>query len=136
MKLNIPKAIPAYANEPKHQIIQQNYAEVASFHRDVWEKVVRKLFVLIAIILELPDNYLADGHAYDEESDDHLRYMLQRPHPARVGPSPGLLQGRPHRLRQPDPALLAARRWPADPHPGGVVEVRQARRGRDYVQRS
>jgi isopenicillin N synthase-like dioxygenase len=38
--------------------------------------VVRKLFVLIAIILELPENYLADAHAYDEPSDDHLRYMI------------------------------------------------------------
>ncbi|KUJ17670.1 gibberellin 2-oxidase [Mollisia scopiformis] len=74
--LNIPKAIPAYAKEPKHAITTQNYDEIASFHRDVWEKVARKLFVLIAIILELPENYLADAHAYDEESDDHLRYMI------------------------------------------------------------
>lgn len=33
--------------------------------------------MLIAIILELPDeNYLANAHAYDEKSDDHLRYMI------------------------------------------------------------
>jgi gibberellin 2-oxidase len=24
----------------------------------------------------LPENYLADAHAYDEPSDDHLRYMI------------------------------------------------------------
>jgi len=24
----------------------------------------------------LPENYLADAHAYDEDSDDHLRYMI------------------------------------------------------------
>lgn len=76
MKLNIPKAIPALANEPKHQIVQQNWEEIANFHRDVWEKVVRKLFVLISIILELPEDYLSNAHAYDEESDDHLRYMI------------------------------------------------------------
>jgi isopenicillin N synthase-like dioxygenase len=75
-KLNIPKAIPAYANEPKHSIVQQNHPEIASFHRDVWEKVIRKLFVLISIILELPEDYLTNLHAYDEESDDHLRYMI------------------------------------------------------------
>lgn len=32
--------------------------------------------MLISIILELPENYLADAHAYDETSDDHLRYMI------------------------------------------------------------
>jgi isopenicillin N synthase-like dioxygenase len=74
--LNIPKDIPAYNDVGKHQLVKENYTEIASFHRDVWEKVVRKLFVLIAIILELPENYLADAHAYDQESDDHLRYMI------------------------------------------------------------
>ena len=64
------------ADEPLHEIVKQNYDEIAAFHRDVWEKVARKLFVLIAIILELPENYLADAHAYDEKSDDHLRYMI------------------------------------------------------------
>lgn len=64
------------ANEPKHELIRQYEAEIASFHRDIWEKVVRKLFVLIAIILELPEDYLANLHTYDEESDDHLRYMI------------------------------------------------------------
>jgi isopenicillin N synthase-like dioxygenase len=76
LKLNIPKAIPTYANEPKHEIVKENWEEISKFHRDVWEKVARKLFVLIAIILELPENYLADAHAYDEDSDDHLRYMI------------------------------------------------------------
>ncbi|KAH6702906.1 gibberellin 2-oxidase [Leptodontidium sp. MPI-SDFR-AT-0119] len=74
--LNIPKAIPQLAKEPKHKIILENYEEISSFHRDVWEKVVRKLFVLISIILELPENYLVDAHAYDQLSDDHLRYMI------------------------------------------------------------
>lgn len=56
--------------------MQENWDEIASFHRDVWDKVVRKLFVLIAIVLELPENYLADAHNYDDRSDDHLRYMI------------------------------------------------------------
>jgi isopenicillin N synthase-like dioxygenase len=56
--------------------LEQNYEEIARFHHDVWEKVARKLFMLIAIILELPENYLADAHAYDDDSDDHLRYMI------------------------------------------------------------
>lgn len=75
-QLNIPKAISAWDHIGRHKIVQENWDEIASFHRDVWEKVVRKLFVLISIILELPENYLADAHNYDDRSDDHLRYMI------------------------------------------------------------
>jgi len=74
--LNIPKAIPQYANEPRHEIIEENWEEIASFHREVHEKVARKLFELMAIILELPEDYLYNLHAYDAPSDDHLRYMI------------------------------------------------------------
>ena len=72
MQLNIHKDIPAWKNVGKHKIIDDNWDEIRAFHRDVWE-VARKLFVLIALILELPENYLADAHAYDQVSDDHLR---------------------------------------------------------------
>ncbi|KAL4878077.1 hypothetical protein BJY04DRAFT_229980 [Aspergillus karnatakaensis] len=74
--LNIPKAIPEWSDVPKHKIVEENYAEIASFHRDLFDKVARKLFILMSIILELPENYLADAHAYDKRSDDHLRYMI------------------------------------------------------------
>ncbi|KAL2105568.1 hypothetical protein VUR80DRAFT_8162 [Thermomyces stellatus] len=74
--LNIPKAIPEWSHIGRHRIVKENYDEIAAFHRDVWEKVARKLFVLISIILELPENYLADAHDYDKVSDDHLRYMI------------------------------------------------------------
>lgn len=60
----------------KHRVVEDNYDEIAKFHRDLWENVIRKLFVLISIILELPENYLSDAHAYDDESDNHLRYMI------------------------------------------------------------
>lgn len=56
--------------------MQQNYDEIASFHRDLFDKVARKLFVLMSIILELPEDFLAKAHGYDETSDDHLRYMI------------------------------------------------------------
>jgi isopenicillin N synthase-like dioxygenase len=56
--------------------VKENYDEIASFHRDLFEKVAHKLFVLMSIILELPENYLSDAHAYDKRSDDHLRYMI------------------------------------------------------------
>lgn len=56
--------------------MRENLEEINAFHRDVFEKVARKLFVLMAIILELPEDYLYKLHAYDEPSDDHLRYMI------------------------------------------------------------
>ena len=76
MQLNIPKAIPAWDGVGRHKIVEENWQEISTFHRDVWEKVIRKLFVPISIILELPENYLADAHDYDKVSDDHLRYMI------------------------------------------------------------
>lgn len=65
-----------WSNVGKHKIVERNWDEIRQFHKDVHENVARKLFTLISIILELPENYLADAHAYDEVSDDHLRYMI------------------------------------------------------------
>lgn len=75
-QLNIHKDVPAWKDIGRHRITEENWDEIRTFHRDLWEKVARKLFVLISIMLELPENYLADAHAYDETSDDHLRYMI------------------------------------------------------------
>lgn len=76
MQLNIPKDIPDWADLPRHKIVEENYTEIASFHRELFDKVARKLFVLMSIILELPETFLADAHEYDKRSDDHLRYMI------------------------------------------------------------
>jgi isopenicillin N synthase-like dioxygenase len=115
--INIHKDIPAWKDIGKHRVVEDNWEEIRTFHRDLWEKVTRKLFVLISIMLELPENYLADAHAYDETSDDHLRYMIYNvrsqdewvrialPFPtcalmtgvnARTGQGASLLQGRAH----------------------------------------
>ncbi|EHY61274.1 hypothetical protein HRR83_008971 [Exophiala dermatitidis] len=74
--LNIPKDIPALSHVPKHDIVRDHYDEIASFHREVFDKVIRKLLILISIILELPEDYLLNAHDYDQVSDDHLRYMI------------------------------------------------------------
>ncbi|KAJ5765250.1 hypothetical protein N7520_004809 [Penicillium odoratum] len=74
--LNIPKPISAWEDVPKHRIVRQNWDEIANFHRDLFDNVVRKLFVLLAITLELPEDYLVNAHAYERRSDDHLRYMI------------------------------------------------------------
>ncbi|OQE88425.1 hypothetical protein PENNAL_c0017G04662 [Penicillium nalgiovense] len=41
--LNNPKAIPEWDDVPKHRIIRHNYDEISSFHRDLFDKVIRKL---------------------------------------------------------------------------------------------
>jgi isopenicillin N synthase-like dioxygenase len=74
--LNVQKPIEANRDVPKHAIVRENWEEISSFHRELFDKVARKLFILMAIILELPENYLLDAHAYEKEGDDHLRYMI------------------------------------------------------------
>lgn len=44
--------------------------------------VAEKILTLFAIILELPEDFFAKGHRYEDPSDDHLRYMLYHPRPA------------------------------------------------------
>jgi isopenicillin N synthase-like dioxygenase len=76
VQLNVQKPIEANKDVPKHAIVHENWKEISAFHRELFDKVARKLFILMAIILELPENYLLDAHAYEQEGDDHLRYMI------------------------------------------------------------
>ncbi|CAK7237402.1 hypothetical protein SEUCBS140593_009948 [Sporothrix eucalyptigena] len=71
---NIPKFIPAY-EQPHPAIITAHRAEIEHFARHIHDNIVRKLLVLFAIILELPEDALTSHHRYDEKSDCHLRYM-------------------------------------------------------------
>lgn len=41
--------------------------------------VARKCFELFAILLELPEDFFASKHRYEDPSDDHLRYMTYHP---------------------------------------------------------
>lgn len=71
---NIPKFIPEY-ERPHPEIIKQNLPEIQEFSKHITDKIVNKLLVLFAIILELPESYFLDRHRYTEKSDCHLRYM-------------------------------------------------------------
>ncbi|EPE09966.1 2og-fe oxygenase family [Ophiostoma piceae UAMH 11346] len=71
---NIPKFIPAY-EQPHPAIIVENKPEIEHFARHIHDNIVRKLLVLFAIILELPEDTLTQHHRYDQKSDCHLRYM-------------------------------------------------------------
>ncbi|OGE51128.1 hypothetical protein PENARI_c014G02842 [Penicillium arizonense] len=71
---NIPKFIPAL-ERPQPDIVNQNRPIIEGFARHIHEEVVRKLLILLAIILELPENFFLKVHRYDKLSDCHLRYM-------------------------------------------------------------
>lgn len=71
---NIPKFIPAF-ERPHPEIINAHREEIENFARHISDDVVRKLLVLFAIILELPEDFFLEKHRYDEKSDCHLRYM-------------------------------------------------------------
>ena len=75
--LNIFKFIPALERSLP-SVITDNRAEIEKFQRHIAEDIVQKLLVLIAIILEIPEDYFTKGHQYDDVSDCHLRYMIYR----------------------------------------------------------
>ncbi|GIZ49205.1 hypothetical protein CKM354_001224000 [Cercospora kikuchii] len=74
---NIFKHLPEL--ERSHpEVIHENRAEIEKFQRHIAEDVIQKLLVLISIVLELPEDYLSNGHRYNDLSDCHLRYMIYR----------------------------------------------------------
>ncbi|KXT13112.1 hypothetical protein AC579_2155 [Pseudocercospora musae] len=74
---NIFKHLPEL--ERSHpQIIHDHRAEIEKFQRHIAEDTIQKLLVLISIVLELPEDYLSNGHKYDDLSDCHLRYMVYK----------------------------------------------------------
>ncbi|CDK24062.1 unnamed protein product [Kuraishia capsulata CBS 1993] len=82
--INIPKFTESGHFEDIHKelpFVQYFRDEIEPFSKKTYE-VARKLFVLFALILELPENYFADKHKYDDYSDDHLRYMQYEPRSA------------------------------------------------------
>jgi isopenicillin N synthase-like dioxygenase len=74
---NIFKFIPAL-QRTHPDIVNQHRAEIEKFQRVIAEDIVQKLMTLISILLELPEDYLSQGHKYNDVSDCHLRYMIYR----------------------------------------------------------
>ncbi|KIP06265.1 hypothetical protein PHLGIDRAFT_128393 [Phlebiopsis gigantea 11061_1 CR5-6] len=70
--------IPKFNGDFKHQhpeIVQDNITEIEEFARSLHTEVLDPLHVLLAIALELPEDYFTNIHKYDVKSEDHLRYM-------------------------------------------------------------
>lgn len=76
--INIPKYNNHLSTHPRAPYLQQFSPEISHFSR-LASNLASKIFVLLALILELPENHFASAHTYDDPSEDHLRYMLYHP---------------------------------------------------------
>lgn len=74
--LNLPKFTPDYAKDrPAPRIVATHRGDIERFARHVHDHIVKKLLILCAIMLQMPENYFVQTHRYDERSNCHLRYM-------------------------------------------------------------
>jgi len=75
---NLFKFIPEL-ERTQPAVVNENRAEIERFQRHIAEDIVKKLLVLVALVLELPDeNTLVKGHQYNDLSDCHMRYQIYR----------------------------------------------------------
>ncbi|PIL35307.1 hypothetical protein GSI_02032 [Ganoderma sinense ZZ0214-1] len=71
---NIPKFDGFFIhNHP--EVIQSHLGEIEEFARSLHTEVLDPLHVLLAIALELPEDYFTNIHRYERKSEDHFRYM-------------------------------------------------------------
>ncbi|KAG7087672.1 hypothetical protein E1B28_013620 [Marasmius oreades] len=79
--LNIPKipSLDQEMTEPLHDVIKKYRSDIAEFQKLCYEKVLRRLLVLIAIILELPEDYFVERHDFCAPSEDHVRMLKYHP---------------------------------------------------------
>ncbi|KAH9916187.1 Clavaminate synthase-like protein [Amylocystis lapponica] len=71
---NIPKFNGDFPHEHP-QLIQDRLPEIEEFARSLHTEILDPLHVLLALALELPEDYFTNIHRYDVKSEDHLRYM-------------------------------------------------------------
>ncbi|KAK1824522.1 hypothetical protein LTR12_001114 [Friedmanniomyces endolithicus] len=129
---NVFKYLPAL-ERTQPQVINEHRQEIESFQRHIAEDVVQKLLVLIAIVLELPEDYLTKGHKYDDISECHLRYMIYHARTPEENERYQNLYSRGHTdfgsltllFRQPIAALQiltadGSWKW-VKPHPGSIT---------------
>ncbi|KAJ6553097.1 2OG-Fe(II) oxygenase superfamily protein [Mycena capillaripes] len=77
-KENLEFFVPG-SNFPRHQFVASHENEIAAFQRMVFDLVISKMLMLVAIILELPEDTFVNMHLFESANDDHLRYMRYLP---------------------------------------------------------
>ncbi|KAJ7501505.1 hypothetical protein B0H11DRAFT_2155322 [Mycena galericulata] len=76
--VNLHKFTPGI-NLPRHAFIARHEEEITTFQKLVYDAVINKLLILLAIILELPENHFVNMHKFEKESDDHIRFIKYHP---------------------------------------------------------
>ncbi|PBK76005.1 Clavaminate synthase-like protein [Armillaria solidipes] len=71
---NIPKFNGSFL-QVHPPVVADHIEEVEEFARSLHTDVLDPLYVLLAIALELPEDYFTKIHQYEVKSEDHLRYM-------------------------------------------------------------
>ncbi|KAI0685643.1 Clavaminate synthase-like protein [Cytidiella melzeri] len=71
---NIPKFNGDFAHAHP-SVVQDNLPEIEEFARSLHSEVLDPLHELLAVALELPEDYFTNIHKYEVKSEDHLRYM-------------------------------------------------------------
>ncbi|VDC07711.1 unnamed protein product [Peniophora sp. CBMAI 1063] len=71
---NIPKFNGDFKQDHP-ELIKEHLPEIEKFARALHSEVLDRLHVLLAIALELPEDYFLNLHKYEIKSEDHLRYM-------------------------------------------------------------
>ncbi|WVW85281.1 hypothetical protein I302_107319 [Kwoniella bestiolae CBS 10118] len=74
---NIPK-FDGYHDRDHPDVIKANLGEIEEFARSLHTNVLDPLHALIALALELPEDFFINLHKYSTPSEDHLRYMMYR----------------------------------------------------------
>ncbi|GAA5917184.1 hypothetical protein JCM6882_000544 [Rhodosporidiobolus microsporus] len=83
--LCLPKITPSLANEwLPYRFLEPFKPEIEAFQKKVHANVLDPLLRLFALLLELPEGYFADPHAWDRPTEDHLRYMRYIPNSKEV----------------------------------------------------
>lgn len=72
----MPKFTDEFSDLEHPQLVKENWNEIESFSKTIHEKIVQRILILLAHVLDLDDeNYFIDRHRYGAASGDHLRYM-------------------------------------------------------------
>ncbi|KAI1797075.1 Clavaminate synthase-like protein [Ganoderma leucocontextum] len=71
---NIPK-FDGFFTHNHPAVVQEHLGEIEEFARSLHKDVLDPLHVLLAIALELPEDYFTNIHRYERKSEDHFRYM-------------------------------------------------------------
>jgi len=58
-----------------HEFIAIFKHEIAEFQQTCFDMVLKKLFILCAMILEVPDDYFIQRHRLEDASDTHIRMV-------------------------------------------------------------